>query len=490
MTTSPSLDQIIEEQLRVWSERLGPATIALYRSHTRGFLRYLHRNYPEFGTPAQLQRDPHILGWLRSLEERIPPYANESRLRMIVDVRRLLIDLADGGHPIALNLIVRRDIPYPPKPVCHEVDNLLGQLIKQQIKTLSVTLRPSTVARYRAYAKGFLRYLHRNYPELETPAQLQRDPHILGWLRSLAGRIPPYANSSRLHMIVDMRRLLIDLADGGHPIAVNLILPRDLPPKDLYLPKPLSPEADNLLREELRKTDDLLSNALLLIRATGMRLGECLGLKRDCLHHLGGDHWALHVPLGKLHNERLVPMDEEARRVLDRILSLTGPSNDPTSLLFMMKEKTLLPQKIRKALKKTSIRLGCHPVCPHQLRHTYATSILRAGISLPALKEILGHRDIKMTLRYVQVTQTDLQREYLLARQKMATLHALPQLPGAPRAEKTGEIPAICTSLDAIRHQLEMYRRQLSDQNADRKVRTLLKRLVRLRTSLSTFLKT
>ncbi len=66
--------------------------------------------------------------------------------------------------------------------------------------------------------------------------------------------------------------------------------------------------------------------------------------------------------------------------------------------------------------------------------------MLRSGISLAALKEILGHRDIKMTMRYVQVTQADLQREYLLARQKMETIHAVPQLPGAARTQSTSTI--------------------------------------------------
>ena len=44
---------------------------------------------------------------------------------------------------------------------------------------------------------------------------------------------------------------------------------------------------------------------------------------------------------------------------------------------------------------------------------TFATEMLRLGVSLPALMQLLGHKDISMTLRYVQVTQQDLQRIYL-----------------------------------------------------------------------------
>ena len=55
---------------------------------------------------------------------------------------------------------------------------------------------------------------------------------------------------------------------------------------------------------------------------------------------------------------------------------------------------------------------GRSPTRPHQLRHSYASEMLRAGVSLPAVKELLGHRDIRMTRVYIQVTQNDLPRQY------------------------------------------------------------------------------
>jgi hypothetical protein len=114
--------------------------------------------------------------------------------------------------------------------------------------------------------------------------------------------------------------------------------------------------------------------------------------------------------------------------------------------------------------------------------------MLRAGISLTALKEILGHRDIRMTMGYVQVTQNALQREYHLARQKMVSVHAVPQLPIThdPQASNSG-IAGICRALDALKHQREMYRHQVSDQGAERKLHSLARRLAKLRTALSAF---
>jgi len=94
-----------------------------------------------------------------------------------------------------------------------------------------------------------------------------------------------------------------------------------------------------------------------------------------------------------------------------------------------------------------------------------------------------------MTMRYVQVTQADLQRQYLLARRRMGTIHPVPRLPGVASTEGASRIEEICNSLEAIRHQLEMCRRQLGDQSGGRKLQCLMRSIVRLRRSLATFLK-
>src|ERR1019366_5904497 len=55
---------------------------------------------------------------------------------------------------------------------------------------------------------------------------------------------------------------------------------------------------DQLIQQELHRRNDLPSNVLLLMRHTGMRIGECVDLAYDCLHNAGPDRWAIHVPLG------------------------------------------------------------------------------------------------------------------------------------------------------------------------------------------------
>ena len=51
----------------------------------------------------------------------------------------------------------------------------------------------------------------------------------------------------------------------------------------------------------------------------------------------------------------------------------------------------------------------------HNLRHTFASDMVRGGISLPALMQLMGHADIQTTLRYVQITPQDVYLQYARA---------------------------------------------------------------------------
>lgn len=360
----------------------------------------------------------------------------------------------------------------------------LDQIFEAHLQTLALILRHSTVSSYRGPAHRFLGYLHAAFPHLRRLAQLRRDPHLLGWFRWLCEHDPPLCNQTRRDYLFRLGRLLDGLAANGHPLQPDLIRPEDLPPRPQHLPRPLSLEDDQRLQQEFRRSDNLLSNALLLTRLTGIRIGECIHLSLDCLRQVGPEQGALHVPLGKLHTERLVPADAEVRRCVARILELR-PLAPPARLA--KSEGLLLPsygglrplyETLRGMLADAARRAGCSShVTLHQLRHTYATEMLRLGVSLPALMQLLGHKDIRMTLRYVQVTQQDLQREFHQARQNAAQRHHLPALP-TPNNTFGADLPGIRQALAATRHLLEMYRRSFPDDKTRRKLHRLDRRLL------------
>ena len=370
----------------------------------------------------------------------------------------------------------------------------LEQILWSQIDNLATTLRPNTIANYRQTVRHFLRYLHKSHPHVRKPSQLRRDPHILGFLRILHRQQPQLKNGSRSMYLIKLRRLLNDLAERCHSPALEGLLTRDdLPPKDIYLPKPLSPPDDNLLDRFLRAQDDLIANALLLMRATGIRIGECRSLTTDCLYPVGPDQWTLKIPLGKLHTERWLPLDNDTHALITRLLALrpASPSAPNANLLLITRKgRPLRYDRMRKALAHAASQAGCRAhVTPHKLRHSFATEMIRAGVSLPALMCLLGHKSIRMTLSYVQVTPNDLHQKYRQARQNIASKYLLPKLPVTPNAPNTGSsgIVALRNSIAAAQHLLAHFRLQLNEAAARNKLARLANRLAKISAQLAEF---
>jgi integrase len=330
-------------------------------------------------------------------------------------------------------------------------------------------------------------YLRQSFPEVRRPNQLRRDPHILGWLEYLWTRRvrvsgKPLCAATRAADLIRLRKLFDLLADHAFPPRPGLLLGEDIPRPDEVLPRPLTPENDARLQAELRRRNDLPASALLLTRLTGMRIGETVDLAADCLRHLSGDQWALHVPVGKLHNERWTPVDDAARTVLARLqfLRTLPPSAPPEFLLPRPKGPGMLATQLRAALCDAATQAGLTAhIVPHQLRHTYATSMLRAGVSLPALMKLLGHRTANMTLRYVEITQQDLQREFHFAR--LTPRHLIPLPASLPAADPDViDAAVVAERLSVAARLLDLYRQQ-NPTVGDKALQLLLRRVVRVR---------
>jgi integrase len=310
--------------------------------------------------------------------------------------------------------------------------------------------------------------------------QLRRDPHILAWLALLRSHHPPLANQTRAIYVIYLRRMLEELAWTQQlPALAHLLGRDDVPRKEHRLPRPLTAEQDQLVQQELRRRNDLASNALLLLRHTGMRIGECADLSSDCLRSLGPDQWAIHVPLGKLKTERWVPVDSMVCQLVDRLCSLRPPDAPNTNRLLMVRPRSryTLVRMLRTALRDVVKAVGIKSrIVPHQLRHTYGTEMLRAGVSFAAVMKLLGHKNPHMTLEYLEITQQDLQREFQMARSQPR--HLAPQ----PRAQLVAGagIDGFIDSLLAAQHVLEMFRRTLPKGASRNRIGRLSNRLTKI----------
>jgi hypothetical protein len=114
----------------------------------------------------------------------------------------------------------------------------------------------------------------------------------------------------------------------------------------------------------------------------------------------------------------------------------------------------------------------------HRLRHTYATSLLAAGMSLPSVMRLLGHTDYRMTLRYAEITASTVYSEFAAALERIAERYpsVLPQTPSAPSALEPMK------SLSDVARYLQ---KRTQDDGLDRDAaRVLVRRVRRLQADL------
>ena len=103
--------------------------------------------------------------------------------------------------------------------------------------------------------------------------------------------------------------------------------------------------------------------------------------------------------------------------------------------------------------------------------------MLRAGVSFPALMKLLGHTSPEMTMQYLDVALTDLQREFELARSKPR--HLVPQ-PRVSSAQLRAGLDGLIDSLLAAQHVLEMFRRTLPNGTSRPRLDRLSNRLTKI----------
>ena len=359
----------------------------------------------------------------------------------------------------------------------------LEPLFERAAESLTTALSAGSVRGYQSTFRSFLRYLSAHHPEICRLAQVRRDPHILGWLTELRAHTPPLAKITLATRVIYLHRLLEELAWTEQvPTLTRLLSREDVPRREQTLPRPLLPDQDQRIQQELTRRDDLAGNLLLLQRHTGMRIGECVDLAADCLRLLGPDQWAILVPLGKLKTERLVPVDSFVCQIVRRLLSLRSQSNsDPGGFLLpRRRSRETLIRGLRAAFRDAVAAGGIiSRLVPHQNRHTYASEMLRAGVSLTGVMKLLGHTSPKMTLLYLEITQPDLQREYHLARSHPR--HLLPTPPTLRSSSSShADLPGLLLSLDVAHHILEMFRRDHNDDSARRLLDRLGNRLLKI----------
>jgi integrase len=176
---------------------------------------------------------------------------------------------------------------------------------------------------------------------------------------------------------------------------------------------PLSIDEVARFWSSFRTTRDLAIVGLMLLQ--GLRSAEVLGLNPDDVLLSEGQ---LRVR-GKGGKLRFLPLAPETVQLLEHYMRLERPNPCSAALFVSLKGpargQRMTPAGLRSLFRHHRRTTGLKIANPHRFRHTFASDMLRAGVSLPALMRLMGHSHIETTLLYVQVTPQDVYLEYARA---------------------------------------------------------------------------
>jgi len=313
-------------------------------------------------------------------------------------------------------------------PVITETAPVLAATMLRYLDQIALSLRPASVISADGMLRRFAGYLTTNHPEIVGLVDVER-AHIEAFKRYLPTRVgkngrPPLSETTIRMTLGTLRTFFERVSEWDYPDAPRrvLIFNGDLPTPDDPLPKFLTdPEAAKLMRAAAEAEPDRRLVIEMLAR-TGLRVGELCALTADAVVLLNGRHW-LRVPIGKLHNDRYIPLHPQLVELLD--MHRAGRTDD-IDRLIITHSGPLNRHKITRILNRITKVAGIGHVHPHQLRHTLATQAINRGMSLEAIAALLGHKTLRMTLIYARIADRTVADAYDTVTSQVDALYTKP----------------------------------------------------------------
>jgi integrase/recombinase XerC len=135
---------------------------------------------------------------------------------------------------------------------------------------------------------------------------------------------------------------------------------------------------------------------LMVLYGLGLRISEALSLTRA---DVAGEVITI---TGKGNKQRQVPLPLPVRSAINSWLTASHDATPETPLFPNARGKALTPRFAQKMIQNTreGLNLPAHAT-PHALRHSFATHLLHNGADLRTVQELLGHRQLATTQRYL-----------------------------------------------------------------------------------------
>jgi site-specific recombinase XerD len=266
----------------------------------------------------------------------------------------------------------------------------MGRYLRQ----ISTFLAPRSVEVADAALRQLARWTLTN-TGIETVGQFRRDDieDFKVWLSSRPGHnngsLSTNTHRQRLRTLRAFFERIIEWDWPDAPVR-NPILASEIPKKPEPLPKFLDDRDAAKLMAAARSAADLRDRVVVeLLARTGMRAGELADLDADAVVRIGHAHW-LRIPLGKLRNDRYVPLHPELVGLLTEWTALHSDHIRRHHRLIADERGVLDRHMIGRIVKRIGRRAGIK-VHPHQLRHTLATQANLSGVATDATFDV--HRE-------------------------------------------------------------------------------------------------
>jgi site-specific recombinase XerD len=211
---------------------------------------------------------------------------------------------------------------FPDWPTLHAAVPAVAATMRRYLDQLTCLLRPGSVGNVDQALRSLAAFLVEHAPEVTAVADINRR-HIedfIGWLAARSGRATDRITPATLaHRLGTLRMFFVRISDWDWPEAPPRvpIIPADLPRQDHPLPKALDdPAAAKLLRAAQADPRMLTRVVVEVLLRTGLRVGEFTALRADAVVLIGAAHW-LHVPVGKLHEDRYLPLHPHLVTLID-----------------------------------------------------------------------------------------------------------------------------------------------------------------------------
>lgn len=317
--------------------------------------------------------------------------------------------------------------------------------MRRYLGQLQVSHRPASVDAYDVTLRIFAMFLIGYDPELVSVAGIDR-AHIEAfkrWMRTPRDRGGRQSSPNTIRLQLGRLRVFFErIIEWDYPdIPVRVpIFTGDMPLVDAPLPKFLDDASATRLMRTVAEEPDLAKRLIVeLLARTGMRVSELCDLEDDCVTRIGDSSW-LRIPVGKLHDDRYVPLHPHLIHLIADYRTIR-PTTDHDRLLVRPNGRSLNRHYVTRVLDRIARHAGIGHVHPHQLRHTLATQAINRGMSLEAIAALLGHKSLSMTLVYARIADRTLAEEYQQISRKVEALYQTGEpLPGHLEGATMGRI--------------------------------------------------